>query len=52
MPSFDAGRPACRALWTMSGHDLHHVGEIGVLRDVFRERTMSTTRAPASGVPA
>src|ERR1700693_3926594 len=52
MPGFGAAQPACGALWTMSGHDLHHVGEIGVLRDVYRERTMSTTRAPASGAPA
>jgi hypothetical protein len=33
----------------MIDHDLHHGGEIGVLRDLYRERNMTTTSAPASG---
>jgi uncharacterized damage-inducible protein DinB len=54
----DAGRmtnwgeewPTWRVLWTMIDHDLHHGGEIGALRDLYRERTMTTGRVPA-GVP-
>ena len=38
--------------WTMIDHDLHHGGEIGVLRDLYRERNMSPTRVPASGARA
>ena len=46
----DAGRmtnwgeewPTWRVLWTMIDHDLHHGGEIGALRDLYRERTMTT----------
>ena len=34
----------------MIDHDLHHGGEIGALRDLYRERTMTTDRVPA-GVP-
>ena len=30
--------PARRIFWTMIRHDLHHGGEIGALRDLFRER--------------
>jgi uncharacterized damage-inducible protein DinB len=54
----DAGRmtnwgeewPTWRILWTMIDHDLHHGGEIGALRDLYRERTMTTDRAPV-GAP-
>jgi uncharacterized damage-inducible protein DinB len=54
----DAGRmtnwgeewPTWRILWTMIHHDLHHGGEIGALRDLYRERTMTTDRVPA-GAP-
>ena len=31
----------------MIDHDLHHGGEIGALRDLYRERTMTTDRVPA-----
>jgi hypothetical protein len=34
--------PARRIFWTMTSHDLHHGGEIGVLRDLHRE----TRRSP------
>ena len=44
--------PTWRVLWTMIDHDLHHGGEIGVLRDLYRERNMTTTSAPASGARA
>jgi len=44
--------PTWRVLWTMIHHDLHHGGEIGVLRDLYRERNMTTTAAPASGARA
>lgn len=44
--------PAWRVFWTMIDHDLHHGGEIGVLRDLYRERSMKPTRVPASGAPA
>ena len=55
----DAGRmtnwgeewPTWKVLWTMIDHDLHHGGEIGALRDLYRERTMTTDRVPA-GAPA
>ena len=40
--------PTWRVLWTMIDHDLHHGGEIGVLRDLYRERNMTATHAPAS----
>ena len=30
--------PARKIFWTMANHDLHHGGEIGALRDLFRER--------------
>jgi DinB family protein len=30
--------PARRIFWTMVNHDLHHGGEIGTLRDLYRER--------------
>ena len=30
--------PARRIFWTMTSHDLHHGGEIGVLRDLYRAR--------------
>ena len=33
--------PARRIFWTMVNHDLHHGGEIGVLRDLYRERAPS-----------
>ena len=29
--------PARKIFWTMVNHDLHHGGEIGALRDLFRE---------------
>ena len=38
--------------WTMIDHDLHDGGEIGVLRDLYRERNMTTTSTPASGARA
>ena len=41
--------PTWRVLWTMIDHDLHHGGEIGVLRDLYRERNMSTASASTSG---
>jgi len=44
--------PTWKIFWTMIDHDLHHGGEIGVLRDLYRERNMSPTRVPASGAPA
>ena len=44
--------PTWRVLWTMIDHDLHHGGEIGVLRDLYRERNMSDASAPASGASA
>jgi uncharacterized damage-inducible protein DinB len=42
--------PTWRVLWTMIHHDLHHGGEIGALRDLYRERTMTTDLVPA-GTP-
>lgn len=30
--------PAQQIFWTMISHDLHHGGEIGALRDLYRER--------------
>ena len=30
--------PARQVFWTMISHDLHHGGEIGALRDLYRER--------------
>src|SRR4029079_15389458 len=42
--------PTWRVLWTMIDHDLHHGGEIGALRDLYRERTMTTDLVPA-GTP-
>jgi len=36
----------------MIDHDLHHGGEIGVLRDLYRERKMITSGVPASGPQA
>ncbi len=30
--------PARKVFWTMVDHDLHHGAEIGVLRDLYRER--------------
>jgi hypothetical protein len=30
--------PARQIFWTMISHDLHHGGEIGALRDLYRER--------------
>jgi len=44
--------PTWRVLWTMIDHDLHHGGEIGVLRDLYRERNMSNASAPTSGASA
>jgi hypothetical protein len=44
--------PTRRVLWTMIDHDLHDGGEIGVLRDLYRERNMTTTSAPTSGASA
>ena len=41
--------PTWRILWTMIEHDLHHGGEIGALRDLYRERTMANNRVPAAG---
>ena len=35
--------PARKIFWTMVNHDLHHGGEIGALRDLYRER--GATRA-------
>lgn len=43
--------PTWRILWTMIDHDLHHGGEIGALRDLYRERNMTTDRVPASRAP-
>jgi hypothetical protein len=31
----------------MIDHDLHHGGEIAALRDLYRERTMTTDLVPA-----
>jgi hypothetical protein len=31
--------PARQIFWTMISHDLHHGGEIGTLRDLYRERS-------------
>jgi len=42
--------PTWQILWTMIHHDLQHGGEIGALRDLYRERTMTADRA-AAGVP-
>ena len=39
--------PTWQVLWTMIHHDLHHGGEIGALRDLYRERTMTMDRVPA-----
>jgi uncharacterized damage-inducible protein DinB len=44
--------PTWRVLWTMIDHDLHHGGEIGVLRDLYRERNMTTSGASASAARA
>jgi hypothetical protein len=44
--------PTWRVLWTMIEHDEHHGGEIGVLRDLYRQRKMSQSRVPASGARA
>lgn len=44
--------PTWRVLWTMIDHDLHHGSEIGVLRDLYRERNMSTASAPARSASA
>jgi hypothetical protein len=33
--------PARKIFWTMVNHDHHHGGEIGVLRDLYRERGSS-----------
>jgi len=33
--------PARRIFWTMISHDAHHGGEIGALRDLYRERVPS-----------
>ena len=30
--------PARRIFWTLISHDLHHGGEIGALRDLYRDR--------------
>ena len=32
--------PAWRIFWTMIEHDLHHGGEIGALRDLYRMRSI------------
>jgi hypothetical protein len=32
--------PAHRIFWTMVDHDLHHGGEIGVLRDLYRTKVV------------
>ena len=42
--------PTWQILHAMIHHDLQHGGEIGALRDLYRERTMTTDRVPA-GVP-
>jgi hypothetical protein len=34
-----------------SDYDPEHGGEIGALRDLYRERTMTMDRAPAAGAP-
>jgi uncharacterized damage-inducible protein DinB len=44
--------PTWKVFWTMIAHDQHHGGEIGTLRDLYRERNMTTTRAPSSGARA
>jgi uncharacterized damage-inducible protein DinB len=41
--------PTWRILWTMIHHDLHHGGEIGALRDLYRQRNMITDRVTAIG---
>jgi len=39
--------PTWRIFWTMIDHDLHHGGEIGVLRDLYREGIMHRPAARA-----
>jgi uncharacterized damage-inducible protein DinB len=39
--------PTWRILWTMIHHDFHHGAEIGVLRDLYREQTISSRPALA-----
>lgn len=36
--------PAWKIFWTMISHDLHHGGEIGALRDLYRSGKSSPTR--------
>ena len=38
LTNWGATWPARKIFWTMVNHDLHHGGEIGVLRDLYRER--------------
>jgi hypothetical protein len=35
--------PAQKILWTMVDHDLHHGGEIGVLRDLYRNQVVRSS---------
>jgi hypothetical protein len=44
--------PTWKIFWTMIDHDLHHGGEIGVVRDLYRERNMSPAHVPPSGASA
>jgi len=32
--------PTWRIFWVMAAHDLHHGGEIGCLRDLYRTRQL------------
>jgi hypothetical protein len=52
MTNWGEAWPTWRIFWTMIDHDLHHGGEIGALRDLYRERSMSTDGAPASDARA
>lgn len=35
--------PARKIFWTMVDHDLHHGGEIGVLRDLYRDQVVRSS---------
>jgi DinB superfamily len=44
--------PAWRIFWTMIDHDAHHGGEIGCLRDLYREGALATGRAGPVTIPS
>ena len=37
--------PTQQIFWTMISHDLHHGGEIGALRDLYREQVLVSGRS-------